>query len=581
MRLRSLYDNLLIKNKVLVLVLLITLLSASSGFVAFHTAATAYETKLYEEAAEVLNLASTTVDNELKKIEDLSFSIMTDNTIQEHLRKVKAQEPGYELYQRRADLLDRLVVLAQEQPYIASIRLIDATGVELIAGYIPRQKEEASELTAHAGLAAGGNRWLPGAPGDDLLTSVRLIRNKENLQLDHLGLLVIYVNMRTLVDRFLDLSDNRLYYVFKDGELLHAIEGGAVLDDAEQRFAGMKGYEIFEFDGRKRFTAYYRSRDGEFLHVNMIDFDRIARKTAAIRSGMIVFYAAMSVLFLVIASRAARGITRPLERLIEKMKQVPKGGFELPVSAEDRHLSRDETGEIHRHFRIMIEKINELISENYEKQLLIRETEYRALQAQINPHFLYNTLDTVAWMARINKQRDISLLVESLGRLLRAIIGKREALVKLSDELEITSHYVTIQRFRFGDRLEFLLTCDDALQHALIPKLTIQPLVENAVVHALEETDSVCAIEVDISETASGMEIRVTDDGPGIDEEVVAAVKAGTMKPKGSGIGLANIEERLKLLFGDNADLIVQRRPEGGTAVTIRMPVRRKEENDV
>lgn len=581
MRLRSLYDNLLIKNKVLVLVLLITLLSAASGFVAFHTAANAYETKLYEEAAEVLHLASTTVDNELKKIEDLSFSIMTDNTIQEHLRKVKAQEPGYELYQRRADLLERLVVLAQEQPYIASIRLVDATGVELIAGYIPREKEDAAELTRQAGLAAGGNRWLPGAPGDDLLTSVRLIRNKEDLQLDHLGLLVIYVNMRTLVDRFLDLSDNRLYFVLKDGELLHATSGGAVLPDAERRFAGLKGHEIFEFEGGKRFTAYYRSRDGEFLHVNMLDFELIARKTATIRSGMIVFYAAMSALFLLIASRAARGITRPLERLIEKMKQVPKSGFELPVSAEDRHLSRDETGEIHRHFRIMIEKINELISENYEKQLLIRETEYRALQAQINPHFLYNTLDTVAWMARINKQREISLLVESLGRLLRAIIGKREALVRLSDELEITSHYVTIQKFRFGDRLEFVLTCDDALRDALIPKLIIQPLVENAVVHALEETDGVCVIEVDIAETESGMEIRVADDGPGIGEDVVAAVKAGTLKPKGSGIGLANIEERLRLLFGENAELAVRRRPEGGTAVTVRMPVRREEGTDV
>ena len=581
MRLRSLYDNLLIKNKVLFLVLLITLLSAAFGFAAFHTAANAYETKLYEEAAEVLHLASTTIDNELKKIEDLSFSIMTDNTIQEHLRRVKAQEPGYELYQRRADLLDRLVVLAQDQPYIASIRLVDATGVELIAGYIPRQKEDAGELTRHAELAEGGNRWLPGAPGDDLLTSVRLIRNKENLQLDHLGLLVIYVNMRTLVDRFLDLSDNRLYSVFKDGELLHATGDGGVPAEAEERFSGSKGYAIFDFDGRKRFATWYRSRDGEFLHVNMIDFDRIARKTASIRSGMVAFYVVMGALFLLIASRAARGITRPLERLIEKMKLVPKSGFVLPVTEEDRQLSRDETGEIHRHFRIMIEKINELISENYEKQLLIRETEYRALQAQINPHFLYNTLDTVAWMARINKQRDISQLVESLGRLLRAIIGKRETLVRLSDELEILSHYVTIQRFRFGDRLEFLLACDETLRDALIPKLTIQPLVENAVVHALEATDGVCTIEVDIGPAESGMEIRVCDDGPGIDEEVAAAVKAGTMKPKGSGIGLANIEERLRLLFGENADLVVQRRPEGGTAVTIRMPVRRKEETDV
>src|SRR5690606_13902186 len=109
-----------------------------------------------------------------------------------------------------------------------------------------------------------------------------------------------------------------------------------------------------------------------------------------------------------------------------------------------------------------------------------------------------------------------------------------------------------------SDRQEFLVSCDETLRDALIPKLTIQPLVENAVVHALEEMDGVCTIEVDIGKIESGMEIRVCDDGPGIDEEVAAAVRAGTMKPKGSGIGLANIEERLRLLFGEHANLIVQ-----------------------
>ena len=172
------------------------------------------------------------------------------------------------------------------------------------------------------------------------------------------------------------------------------------------------------------------------------------------------------------------------------------------------------------------------------RQLAVK-MEFEALQAQINPHFLYNTLETINWSAKMARQPHISSMVESLGFLLRSSISLKEPLIPLSQELGIVLHYINIQRIRFEERLDFRLDVPDVLMPVLIPKLSSEPLVENAVNYALEKMTDTCVIAITAEEKDGLIELTVSDNGPGMDESILMRLKSGEVKPKGSGVGFA------------------------------------------
>ena len=232
----------------------------------------------------------------------------------------------------------------------------------------------------------------------------------------------------------------------------------------------------------------------------------------------------------------------------------------------------DEMGLLHRTFRLMVERINTLITENYANQLLIKETEFKALQAQINPHFLYNTLESINWIAKVNKQTKISSMVESLAFLLRNSISMKEEILTLGEELEVVESYVTIQKYRFDDRLIFELDVPERLLGRRLPKLTLQPLLENAIHYALEPTIGKSRIVVHAELTDDELLVSVEDDGPGMPEDTLERLRSGELKARGKGIGLLNIDERIKLAFGERYGLRIESEPGRGARVIVALP---------
>ena len=184
------------------------------------------------------------------------------------------------------------------------------------------------------------------------------------------------------------------------------------------------------------------------------------------------------------------------------------------------------------------------------------------LQAQINPHFLYNTLESINWRAKAVNNREISLMTESLGSLLRATLSNKKSLVTLSYELNLILSYITIQQIRFEERLDYREQVPDGLKNALIPPLTLQPLVENAIHYALEEMTETCYITILAAETDKTgkngercIRISVTNSGSSFDEDLLELLKQHKKQPSRSGIGLLNIDKRIKLLFGEDYGL--------------------------
>jgi two-component system sensor histidine kinase YesM len=267
-------------------------------------------------------------------------------------------------------------------------------------------------------------------------------------------------------------------------------------------------------------------------------------------------------------------LTRPIDELIVQMKQVQKGDFQLAEKEANEWVAVqvDEVGQLQRTFRVMIQQINELITENYAKQLTIKETQFKALQAQINPHFLYNTLESINWMAKANGQPQISKMVEALGFLLRSSISLKEALITIGEELDIVANYITIQKFRFEERLIFEMDVPEEIKRLLLPKLTLQPLLENSIHYALEVMLEPCRIRIRTDRRPGCLVLIVEDNGPGMDPLLLKQVRTGEAETRGSGIGLKNIEERIVLAFGEGSGIEIYSEPGEGTTVCVIIP---------
>ncbi|MFH5182162.1 sensor histidine kinase [Paenibacillus sp. TAB 01] len=259
------------------------------------------------------------------------------------------------------------------------------------------------------------------------------------------------------------------------------------------------------------------------------------------------------------------------------MKQAQLGDFSQAQTelVEMAAVPMDEVGQLHRTYRLMIQKINELITENYAKQIVIKETQFKALQAQINPHFLYNTLESINWLAKANGQKQISSMVEALGFLLRSSISLKETLITVQEELDIVTNYLIIQKYRFEDRLLFELDMPEEAKSAYLPKLTLQPLLENAIHYGLETMLEPCRIRITGEVEGDRLRITVEDNGQGMSAELLEQVRAGAAPTRGSGIGLKNIEERIIIAFGEAYGIRIESEPERGTQVSVMIPYTR------
>ena len=231
----------------------------------------------------------------------------------------------------------------------------------------------------------------------------------------------------------------------------------------------------------------------------------------------------------------------------------------------------------------MTKRIQNLVNTNYVNELLTREAQIKALESQINPHFLYNTLESINWRAKAVNNQEISLMTESLGSLLRATLSNKKSLVTLSYELSLINSYITIQQIRFEERLEFESQIPENLKNALLPPLTLQPLVENAIHYALEEIMETCYITIqaeelpqDPSGREAALKILVKNSGSAFEDNLLELLDTQQKTPNRSGIGLLNINKRIKLLFGDAYGLSLYNEDEFAVAA-ITIPYRTEE----
>lgn len=277
-------------------------------------------------------------------------------------------------------------------------------------------------------------------------------------------------------------------------------------------------------------------------------------------------------LVLRVAVRTANSVTHPIAKLRYLMQKAENGNLNVRFKAR----YADEIGDLGRSFNHMIERIDGLMHRVYEEQQYKREAELKILQEQIKPHFLYNTLDTISWMARDYDAEDIVRLVDALTNMFRVGLSKGNEIITVASEMQHVSNYLYIQKIRYQDKLNYHIDAPDDIKDYMVPKLILQPLVENAIYHGIKRKRGGGTIEVKGRIEQGKLRFIVQDDGAGISQEQLVQLKQRLEESQEYGsqksFGLPYIVQRLRLHYGSEGQLLVEGWPDQGMRITVILP---------
>lgn len=372
---------------------------------------------------------------------------------------------------------------------------------------------------------------------------------------------IIYHPRAQLIDSGLEHENNRAVSEYRDGIYQETFQG-------EERVITVKsvGYTGWKLIGvAPRQTVSLNS----------------------LKTQLLVVFVAAFILFLMslVNSYISSRITTPIRKLELSVNEIEKGNLNAKVDAEGSYEIRHLGQSVQNMAKQIQVLMADIVSEHEKK----RKQEFDTLQSQINPHFLYNTLDIIVWMIENEKPDQAVKAVTALARFFRISLSRGKSIITVKDELEHVRNYLMIQHMRFKNRFSYTIEAEDEVLELASLKLMLQPLVENAIYHGMEFMDGDGEIFISAWKEGEDLYLKVSDNGLGMTEEQVARLfsdMAHTGSSRGSGIGVKNVNERIRLYFGSEYGLSIESEPDEGTVVTIHLPavayseIRQKEEHD-
>ena len=543
----------------------------------------AYDRELYGALSNFLSLSVTEIGYKLDNVQQMTTDLGQDSQIQTYLSHNKDASRAFSseynaLYYLVQDYYkkNRVNCVSNITLYTGNFTLRSNTSANV---YVP--DEVYKDLYEAALGANGATVCVTDYSRDYGLFFVKAIRRIENLRLDTLGIEVVQVDLEKLVKSSVSLNqyDNVIFVLTRpqDGAVMYSSAGEAGPQtlptlDTESR------WDICKLDSVKYFVTADGSADYPWDYLCLVPYNEIY---ASIRDALLFcilfFLAGIALTFLVCHFLVDR-ITRRFAKLISQMDQFAKytPDMVLPVdefSGEEREAG-DEVGMLSRHFSHMAREIDGLIQTDYTNRILLREAQLKALEAQINPHFLYNTLDSIIWMAETNDS-NIVAMTEALAKLFRISLNKGNEEISLERELEHVKNYLIIQSMRYADKFTYEISVDPGVERCRTIKLILQPIVENCIYHGIKKKRGTGKITIRAYRREQNLIIEVSDDGCGMPKEICRKILSDEIESEnisGSGIGVKNVNERIQLRFGKKYGLSYSSEEGVGTTVTYVLP---------
>lgn len=430
-------------------------------------------------------------------------------------------------------------------------------------------------------IITGPNRHSFFDTDDEVISLSREVQSYENGTFR--GVILINLNMNKITEicnSFQEKQENFICIINDKGELVYEQQNGRerfAFDEKENRqelntALGKTKESCFRLNyrGEKYLVTRTDMKTTGWTLVSMVPYKSVMAETMAISGVMILAVAITLIVTLFLLNRILTGVVKPLKKLEKYMVQVNPDNMDQRMEI----LTDDEIGHLSMKFNQMMDRIRNLKEQVIEEQEDKRKYELQALQAQINPHFLYNTLDSIIWMAETNDS-NIVAMTEALAKLFRISLNKGNEEISLERELEHVKNYLIIQSMRYADKFTYEISAEPGVERCRTIKLILQPIVENCIYHGIKKKRGTGKITIRAYRREQNLIIEVSDDGCGMPEEICRKILSDEIESEnisGSGIGVKNVNERIQLRFGKKYGLSYSSEEGIGTTVTYVLP---------
>ena len=549
-------QKLSIKKKIQLIILFGILIVSLTAFICIHFISQSYEKLLYQSVSNSLSYSAGNISDKIDNIDLLSGLILSDQAIQDYLVNIETTDSSSELDSSCSQLYRSLInyLFSFDNSNIANISIQITPELSVSTSSYKQQKlPEAvtNALVTQALEADGVNLWVTDYCDEYGFFLVRELKQTYALKLDTLGVLMINVDSNKMVEDAISYNsaNDNLYLLLDENHTIY--QSPQLLKADKERLRNLpSGYQILSLNKQTMFAVRDTIIDLGWDYISLVPYNSIIDTARFTKSICLIVIILCLILTFFISTGLLTTLTYHIDLLIRRMKRFEDGSYEADPHRTEYQRREDEIGMLHQSFDSMAKKIDTLINENYKNEILKRDAQIKAMENQINPHFLYNTLDAINWRSIAIGAEDITKITLSLGSLLRITLQNSEDSYTIAKEVKVLENYITIQKLRYGERLDYHLTIPDEYMACEIPKLTLQPLLENAVHYGLEENSEICHIVITARRDQKDLLIEVKNNGSAFEEDLLEKIESGKLQPKGHGIGLVNISRRLELTYG-------------------------------
>ena len=573
-----------IRGKILLSILMITLLTLLSVTMIFYrqsarTIEEHYISSLRQRAEQLIS----DLDEDIRRAYHINVYASCDGEVKENIRSyLETQEDGYleELarllreYKNQSGVISSLYLLIPEVNTV-----VTSEDYPVFRKEIPKDQIEAVIRTSEETASPALTEDLIYA-GETLFSCIETVQEE---------------NGSTLGYMLSNTDESKLYYNYIAGWSDEAVSESVLLDSRQRVIAGFGTVHMGDTYGKaEAYQKWFGQKetsgsDGDHIYIYCpAAFTEAGLFTAADKTAVLSdlrwirrFFLGILSVFLVLAVVLALYLSyliyRPLKNLTLAIREVSGGNLRKRAQVK----SKDEIGELAAEFNKMLDEIENLIERLIEEENKKKDMELEALQYQITPHFMYNTLNSIKFAALLKGDTEIGQVIGDFVELLQAAVSKKGAFLTVTEEIHILKNYVRLQEFRYGGSFEVAYDVEEEAGECLVPRLILQPLAENALLHGMNMKEKAGKLKIGASVNGEQLILKVIDNGRGMSREQIQSVLASEAKKERgfTAVGIPNIRDRLKLYYGDNGGIKYES-SENGTTAVIYLPVKRDGERD-
>lgn len=593
------YMNLSIKYKIILLFYsIIILISVTLGYYSYRLSSKSIQNEISSVTLRDTKQVSRGISSLQKDVNDLSTFICLDPNVQKFIRSEDLTEhnPIYKEGQSASVSLESLARLLASKDYISYIGIYGRNGSKYYlssdgsTGMSNYDLVKLGDIYKKASVLKGEPLWVTLNDKNQIFIptnkapKIAMCRSLLNTNtFEESGFLIICINISTIQRAYLDdltLKDRNIIILNNKNEIV-TYNTTDNFSDIETHIPHILTYltkyednPTIELNKKKLLLTYSTIDQTSWKVVYLVTVSDLLLGIRSIFSMTLLLILGCLIVAMIISLYISSILTSPIKKLLSSMKRVKEGYFKEKVDFK----FMDEIGMLGLEYNDMIDNLHDLIDKVYKLQIREKEAELKALQAQINPHFLYNTLDTIYWKSQKSQDKDIGEMIYALSRLFRLTLNRGNEFTLVKNEKEFIEYYLLLQKRRFRHKLEYRICIDDTILNYSMPKLILQPFVENSIIHGTERDNEKSTVEVYGYLIEDKMIFTIQDDGEGMEESIIKLLlnSKASVKISGrqKGYAIGNVNERLSLYYNGNYKLNIFSEISKGTKVEIIIPAK-------